>query len=377
MAFCASSLVSCDDESTPEEVIFEPVPFERLMNFNWSRLNVGMLDVIEDRLYYSNELTPGYFTEGSQFQFPLRQFDMRFGHVFSNDFTIGVSENRRSLVVLPNFQYSDNYISLLNSSTISKLPSDYLLTPGWNENPNFGINDDFVISSWEKGAGSEEYDRVFILKLNLAPNPGKPDRFVLDRNQPVSEIIPLDFQIDNKDIYSLISVFPFEDGWLASIDVSGVQTSVQIFRDGKVQPLFENIGRFVLLGVEKLPTGELFVSNESGLYYSESGSPYELTQFASSDQFFRIKFIEDHLVVWAGDDRLFEVQNYRTPSEIKLVALENTGIKEYQIKDIAYFEGKVYVSTNGGLFLKDEEDFWTEKQANINTSMSIRWELVN
>lgn len=361
MAFSASSLVSCDDESTPEEVTFEPVPFERLMNFNWSRLNVGMLDVIEDRLYYSNELTPGYFTEGTQFQFPLRQYDMRFGHVFSNDFTIGVSENRRSLVVLPNFQYSDNYISFINSSSISKLPSDYLLTPGWNENPNFGINGDFLISSWEQGAGSEEYDRVFILKLNLAPNPGKPDRFILDRNQPISEIIPLDFQIDGKNIYSLISVFPFEEGWLASIDVAGVQTSVQIFRDGKVQPLFENIGRFVLLGVEKLPTGELFVSNENGLYYSESGSPYELTQFASSDQFFRIKFIEEHLVVWAGDDRLFEVQNYRTPSEIKLVALENTGIKEYQIKDIAYFEGKVYVSTNGGLFLKDEVDFWTEK----------------
>lgn len=361
MAFFASSLFSCDDESTPEELTFEPVPFERLMNFNWSRLNVGMLDVIEDRLYYSNELTPGYFTEGTQFQFPLRQYDMRFGHVFSNDFTIGVSENRRSLVVLPNFQYSDNYISFINSTSISKLPSDYLLTPGWNENPNFGINGDFLISSWEQGAGSEEYDRVFILKLNLAPNPGKPDRFILDRNQPISEIIPLDFQIDGKNIYSLISVFPFEEGWLASIDVAGVQTSVQIFRDGKVQPLFENIGRFVLLGVEKLPTGELFVSNENGLYYSESGSPYELTQFASSDQFFRIKFIEEHLVVWAGDDRLFEVQNYRTPSEIKLVALENTGIKEYQIKDIAYFEGKVYVSTNGGLFLKDEVDFWTEK----------------
>lgn len=371
------TFISCGEDPILEEPKPETVSFERLMNFNWTRVDVGKLAVIGDRLYYSNVLTPGYFKGGEQHQFSMRVFDMRFGHAFSDAFTIGVSDNRRSLIVLPNFGYADNYVSFLNSGNIPSLPLDYLLNPGWSENPNFGLNGNYLLSSWESGTTSGTMDPVFIMELNLDSNPGSPENLILNRNQPVSKIIPLNFEVDGRKVWELISVFPFEEGWLASLDIAGLQISVQISKDGRVQPLFEKLERFVLYGVEKLPSGELFISNEEGMFYSPSGSPFELVQFARTNRDFRFKFIEDRLVVWVGDDQLFEVENYRTPAELKLVALENKGLEGFQVKDVALFEGKMYVSSNGGLMVKNEADFWVEKLVKSDPSVGIGWEVPN
>ena len=375
VAVSVFTLISCSEDPILEEPTPQAVPFQRLMNFNWARIDVGKLAVIGDRLYYSNVLTPGYFKEGKQHQFSMRVFDMRFGHVFSDAFTIGVSENRRSLIVLPNLGYADNYVSYLNSLNIPDLPTDYLLTPGWSENPNFGINGNYLLTSWESVNTQRTMDLVFIMELNFAPNPGHPDNLILDRNKPVSRIIPLNFEVDGRKVWKLISVFPFEEGWLASLDIAGLQISVQISKDGRVRPLFEKLERFVLYGVEKLPSGELFISNEGGMFYSNSGSPFELIQFGRANRDIRFKFIGDRMVVWVGDDQLFEVQKYRTPSELKFVALENKGLEGFKVKDVALFEGKMYVSSNGGLFVKREADFWAEKLVKSDPSMDIGWEV--
>src|SRR5690606_17130923 len=121
-------------------------------------------------------------------------------------------------------------IIYLNALNIPDLESDLLLNPGWSEVPNFSLNGNFLLSSWELPLGATKADvrkSVFLLELNMSVGERGS---ILDRNQPVLRKIPLEFAIEKeeKPIYHVITAFPFEQGWLASIDVDGVQTSVKI-----------------------------------------------------------------------------------------------------------------------------------------------------
>ncbi|MBN7812283.1 hypothetical protein J0A68_15120 [Algoriphagus sp. H41] len=356
----------------------EAVSFERVMNFNFGRADVGRMDVIDDRLYYSNIVTPGYFDKtGTQVQYGTKHYDMRFGHIFTKDFMVGVSENRRSLIFLPNIGFASNKIIYLNALNIPDLQGDLLLMRGWSEVPNFSLNGNYLLSSWELPLDASREDAgkgVFLLELNMS---GTEGGLVLDRDQPVLRRIPLGFAIEKemKPIYQIITAFPFEQGWLASINVDGVQTSVKIEKDGRIDLLQNRLERFVLYSVERSSQGELFVSDEDGLLYSESGNPFELVRIATVNRFLRFKFLEDRVVVWTAEDRIFELKDFRDVSKIRLVELENKGLEGIQVKDVELFNGSVYVSTNGGFFVKEEADFWAEKVESIDPSMGIGWEL--
>lgn len=373
-------LLSCNQEMDDTEPVLELVKFERLSNLVWGRADVGRFGKFDDRLYYSNINNPGYFdVDGTQKQFAFRSFDMRFGHVFSEQFTVGVESNRRSLIIIPNIDYSSSNTIFLNARNIPELSTEYLLNPGWSEVPNFALNENFLISSWEKPWYSEnlnQRENVFILELNARENGLGENGQVIDRNEPVINKISIDYQIDGFSMEDLISVFPFEDGWIASANIAGLQPSFFIEKNGNVSPLFNDFRRFVIYGLQTSESGELFVSNEGGFYYSPSGSPYTLSQIATANVDLRFRLIGDRIIVWVGMDKLFELKNYRETSEISLVELENSGLEGLLIKDVELFQGKFYVSTNGGLFLKDEEDFWTEKVLSSDPALDLGWEFI-
>lgn len=373
-------LFSCNQDQEEMEPVEELVKFERQSNLSGQRASIGKFAVFDDRMYYSNSYNPGYFTpDGQQNQFGLREYDMRFGHVFSEDFTVGVSGNRRSLIVLPNIGYSSNYTVFLNYQDIPGLPSNYLLEPGWSEVPNFGLNEQFLISSWERpfiADNPENHETVFILELNVVDNPGNSGS-ILDWQQPVLNKIPLNYTYNGREIFNLITVFPFEEGWISSLDVAGIQTTFKIGRDGSVVPLQDQLSRFVLFSLEKSPEGELFASSEEGLFFAESGSPFDLRQIATSNVVIRFRFIGDRMVVWTGQEQLYELRNYRDPETIELVELQNIGLEGTFVKDVMLFGGKFYVATSGGLFLKDEEDFWEEKPEPVDPTSEFGWELTN
>lgn len=373
-------LFSCDQNPEEIEPVVEVVKFERQSNLSGQRASIGKFANIGDRLYYSNGYNPGFFTpDGVQNQFSFREYDMRFGHAFSEDFTVGVSGNRRSLVILPNFGYSSTYSSFLDYQQISGLPSNYLLQPGWSEVPNFGMNDNFLISSWERPfirENPETHETVFILELNVVENPAGFG-LIVDWQQPILNKIPISYTYDGFPISFLISVFPFEEGWIASAGVAGIETTFKVERDGSAVPLQNQLSRFVLFSLENSPEGELFAASEEGLLFAESGNPFDLRQIATSNANLRFRFIGDQLVAWAGRDQLYEIRNYKNPETIELVELQNVGLEGTYIKDVILYEGKFHVATNSGLFLKDEADFWEEKPEAVDPSLEIGWELTN
>lgn len=372
----ASFLVSCNDdidEPMEEEAI---VRFERNTNLSWGRAHVGLLSKIDDRLFYSNINNPGFFdAEGRQNQFAFRSFDMRFGHVFTKYFTVGVSDNRRSLLIIPNINYASNRTISLGEGRIPELTPDFLLVPGWSEVPNFSLNDNFLISSWEN-ANPRENVNVFILELNAVDNNLGEGGKIVSFTEPILNKIPIDYTIDGFRMSQLISAFPFEDGWIVSADIAGLQPAFFVEKNGNVTPLFSDNRRFAIFGLQQSESGELFVANENGFYFSPSGNPTELNQIASVNATLRFKLIDDRLVVWAGTDSLFELKDFKNPDNIRLVELENEGLQGLLVKDVELFQGEFYVATNAGLFLKSEEDFWTEKPTPTDPSQSLGWEFV-
>lgn len=379
VVFLAFGLLACGEDSESPEPIEELVRFERQSNLVGQRAELGRFSMIGDRLYYSNEYNPGYFEEdGNQEQTSFRQYDMRFGHVFTSDYTVGVLGNRRALAILPNVDYSTSFTRFLDYQVIPDLPSDFLLQPGWSEVPNFGLNENFLISSWEgvfEPGESNRWDRVFILELNSVPNEFGNDAVYVDRTEPVLNKIPVDYTSNGNKMSGLISVFPFEEGWIASAMIDGYETTFKIERDGTAKPLRDELGRFVIYSLEQGPEGDLFAADEEGLLYSQSGSPFELQRIATANVLLRFRFIGDRLLVWVGSDQLFELKNYRDPATIQLVELENAGLEGVWIKDAALFGGKFYVATNAGLFLKEEAEFWKEKEQTPDPSMGMEWEL--
>ncbi|SMD45622.1 hypothetical protein SAMN00777080_4280 [Aquiflexum balticum DSM 16537] len=370
--------VSCNDDIDNHVPIKEDtVPFERHPNLLFSRADVGNLEVIGDRLYYSNVSNPGYFdSEGIQHQFSMRSFDMRFSHSFSDNLTAGVLNNRNSLVIMPNYNYASNNVVALTPLNIPNLPLDAQLKEGWLEVPNFAFNENFIISSWERNLffpGIEPIDNTFILELNVVNSSFGPH---VDRQLPVLRKILLDLEIDGRSRLDLITAYSWEDGWIISGSISGLQNSFFVTKEGKATPLRNIYERFVILSLIKGPEGELFLTTEDEIFYSPDGDIFNLISIASSNQFLRIQFIQDRLITWAGRDNFYEILNYKDPENIEITELENLGLQGLWVKDIEFFNNQVYVSTNGGLFLKGLEDFWTVKEESVNeASVEIGWEL--
>jgi hypothetical protein len=368
--------VSCNDDIDNHVPISEEtVSFERHPNLLFNRADVGNLEVIGDRLYYSNVSNPGYFdSNGIQHQFSMRSFDMRFSHSFSETLTAGVLNNRNSLIIMPNFNYADNNVATITPLNIPNLPLDTQLKEGWLEVPNFAFNENFIISTWERNLffpGIEAIDNTFILELNLV---NSTFGVHVDRQNPVLRKILLDLEIDGRSRLDLITAYSWEDGWIISGSISGLQNSFFVTKEGKATPLGNIYERFVILSLIKGPEGELFLTTEDEIFYSPDGDIFNLISIATSNQFLRIQFIQDRLVTYAGRDNIYEILNYKDPENIEIKELENLGLQGLWVKDIEFFNNQVYVATNGGLFLKDLEDFWIVKEESANeASVEIGW----
>lgn len=369
-------MVACNENMGDNEPLVEQtVRFERHPNLLFSRADVGNLEKIGDRLYYSNVSNPGYFdSEGIQHQFSMRSFDMRFSHSFSDNLTAGVLNNRNSLVIMPNYNYASNNVVTLTPLNIPNLPLDAQLKEGWLEVPNFAFNENFIISSWERNLffpGIESIDNTFILELNVVNSSFGPQ---VDRQLPVLRKILLDLEIDGNKRLDLITAFNFKNGWIISGSISGLQNSFFITKEGQATPLRDLNERFVILSLIQSLEGELFLTTENELFYSPDGDIFNLKSIATSNQFLRVQLIQDRLVTWAGRDNIYEILNYKDSENIEIKELENLGLEGLWVKDLEFFNDQIYVSTNGGLFLKDLEDFWTFKEESVNeASLGIGW----
>lgn len=367
---------SCNDDlDNSEHIIEDAVTFKRHPNLLFSRADVGNLEKIGDRLYYSNLVNPGYFdSEGTQHFLAARSYDMRFSHSFSETLSAGVLSNRKSLIVMPNIGFSDTYTATLSPINIPDLPLDAQLREGWFEMPNFAFNENFLISNWDRNLyipGMEPIDNTFILELNLESTSLGPNVNPFD---PILRKIKLNLEFNGIKRFDIISAFTFKDGWVISGGIAGIQNSFFITREGEATPMRSLDERFVILSFVEGPTGELLLTTENQLYYSPEGDIYNLVSLGISNHFLRIQFIEDRLVAWDGRDNLYEILNYKDPENIEIQELSNLGLEGLWVKDIELFNNQIYVSTNGGLFLKDMEEFWTLKpDVDDEASAKLGW----
>lgn len=357
-------LYSCNEEvdQLPEP---EPVAFERVQpNLVGYRGNVGNLSVYHDRLYYSNVMSPGYFNaSGEHIQFPANTYNMDMGQAINEDFLIGSLRDLKTLVFTPSHNYSFPYVGSLNITSIPGVPADAILSLGNIFKLNYALNEDHFIFTYQSSTGSNS----LIVQLNIVENPNFGKHLINPSQGPqVLNVIPIDFHIEGSNGRVEVGrAIPYRQGWVASTWVSGISVPLYISKDGsaKVVPRGHNImeKRINFISLEHSPSGELFASTETELFYSQAGNVEDLTPIAETNQWMRLRFVGDRLICFVGMDIIFEIINYKDPETISLRQLENKGLNDLLIRDIAYFHGKVYVATNAGLFTKALEDFWDEK----------------
>lgn len=353
---------ACDDGASIEDI----VRFERVSDLTWERNDVGTLEVLNNRLYYSNFRNPGYLkTSNNRKQFGIRPYDMNFGHFYTSQFAVGVERDRESLVLVSHVDYNSLATILLNRNNIPNIPPGFRLLEGAPNNQSFGMNGEFLLSSWENQSFSdnpEEEFPVFILELNTNSDGLTENGLVVDRVDPIANKIPVLFTESGNGVNSLLSVFLFEKGWIASGNVSGNQISFLVDRDGTVTPIRSDNQRFVITSFAKNINDNIFLTTEDGLYFSQTGNPLDLTRIDTFDSNLKVRILGERMFAWGEGERIFEVKDYNSSSEISLVELENVGLEEANILNLAYFDGDFYVATDNGLFLKNRNDFLTEKR---------------
>lgn len=370
-------LFSCnedvDQHPEPETILFERVR-PNLVGF---RGNVGNLAVYHDRLYYSNVQNPGYFTSsGEHHQFNMNTYNMDMGQAIDQDFLIGPLRGLKTLVFNSTQNVPAFNISYLDITSIPGVPEDAFLTLGTMFKLNFGLNDNYFLFNYQSTAGTNS----LIVELNMLETPHLGKILVHPYEGPqVLNVIPIDFQIEGVPNHIDVGrVFPYKDGWIASTYMSGLAVPLYINKDGSAKVIPRNHGvrdkRIHFISMEQSPSGELFASSETELFYSQSGNAEDLVPIAQANQWMRIRFVGDRLVCFIGNDIIFEIINYKDPETIGLRQLENRGLDDLLIRDIKYFHGKVYVATNAGLFTKQLEDFWEDKIMPADQAMELPME---
>jgi len=374
-------LFSChDDLDQLPELAPEPIAFERIQpNLVGYRGNVGNLAVYHDRLYYSNIQNPGYFTaNGEHIQFGMNIYNMDMGQAIDGDFLIGPLRDLKSLVFNSTQNVNHNYTTRFNITSIPGVPQDAILSLGNMFKLNFGLNGNHFLFNYQSSEGTN----ALIVELNISETPSLGKILVHPFEQPqVLNVVPIKIEVEGTHNHIDVGrVFPYKEGWVASTNMSGLAVPLLISKDGsaKIIPNGHNVRekRINFISLDHSPSGELFATSETDFFYSRTGNVEDLTPIAQSNQWMRIRFVDDRLVCFIGRDIIFEIINYKDSETIGLRQLENHGLDDLLIRDIAYFHGKVYVATNAGLFTKTLEDFWAEKTLPADQQMDFPLERI-
>lgn len=355
----ALAFVSCnknDDPQPEKEVeIFERVPSG---NFARNSIHVGKIEVLSNRLFYSDRSNPGYISDDLSVEqlccYALN--NQVHQQTFSKDYVVGVSNYLRSFIVY--------YVNQTRNSESIFLPyafsQSYEDTYMWGgENLGlFELNDNLLLAfvhvknqrnlyifDLEKHTSNYglSQDTTGIIKVDIAqlgiinPNCG------LDRPGRMSR---------------------FGEGWLVSfVHNCGLNAGTfYVDKKGKLSKVDANYeGVFYHLGHTVLSNGKLVAWDDNNLYLSLSGSLEDLSPIAKLP--FRMEFraLGNRVMTFSGNDNLFEAMelNEYSGQPIIIKKIDTQGLELSDINDVRLFGEKVFVAANTGLFLKSESAFWT------------------
>ena len=367
---CVFALVSCNknDDPQPEKIIkiFERVPNG---NFAKSSNHVGKIEVLSNRLFYSDRSNPGYISDDLSVEqlccYALN--NQVHQQTFSKDYVVGVSNYLSSFIVYYVNQTRNSETIFLNA--LGQSDENAYMWGGENLG-HFELNDNLLLAF----VGLYNQRDLYI--------------FDLDKHTTNYGIAQDTTGIINVDISQLGMINPnckldrpgrmsrFGEGWLVSfVHNCGLNAATYFLdKNGKLSKVDANYdGVFYHLGHTILSNGKLVAWDDNNLYLSLSGSLEDLRPIAKLPFKMEFRALGNRLITFLGDN-IFEAMEFNEFSgqPINFKRIDTQGLEFANLNDVRLFGERVFVATNTGLFFKSESAFWTyAKGTDDNQSNSL------
>lgn len=359
IAAMALVFFSCNKNEDPQpekaNEIFQRVPNG---NFAGNSINVGRIEVLSNRLFYSDRSNPGYISDDLSVEQLCCYALNNQVHLqsFSEDYVVGVSNYLNSFI-LYYVNQPRNPESIFLPNALGQTLGDAYMWGGENLGL-FELNDNLLLAFVHVKNQRNLY--IFDLEKH-ASNFGLP--------QDTTGIIKVDIsqlgvRNPNCDIDSPGKMSRFGEGWLVSFVHNCGSNAGTYFVDktGKLSKVNANFdGIFYHLGHTILENGKLVAWDDTNLYLSLSGSLEDLRPIAKLPFRMQFRAVGNRLVTFFGGNNLFEAMEFNDYSgdPINFKRIDTQGMEFADLNDVRLFGERVFVASNTGLFFKAESDFWT------------------
>jgi hypothetical protein len=365
---------SCAEPNEPlVESDFENFSLVELGDPNLNNAQFFGLEVFEGKMFFLNQSIPGFIDLNGQTDFSCclnSGINRNFRPSFTTNYILQPIENLIGFLVYPiNFiggLRALNFEELLGESgKNARIVSGNQPLP-INLERNFELNGNHLMLNVTTGDG---IDRIWILEIDFGDGFGSLKLINKIDITPES----LGITTGNPQIGLVIgSVKKLEDRWIAQISKSGEDAastgSYIISKEGIIQKLFgpqtddSNFGFYDFTKISpkdflitESPIGRIFYSNSL-----VSSSPQLIAEFNGP---LVIRYFEEKAVFFiTGQSLIASLENFKVDgaSNYQTMELDRTGLNSSRIYDLQFFNGKVYVATDNGIYSKSIENFWEE-----------------
>jgi len=357
----------CMNEEVIEPVV-EKETFQRHenSNFNYTNVNVKHIQVIGERLFYSNSTNPGFIDRSGEVNqlccLIHNNNDMK--QSFSEKFIVGTYVNLTGFSVYKTDRSGSGNI---NFSLLDIHQNNNTSVPFQSYGRNYALNDELLLATV-----SEDYSHsIYIYDVERHTNfVGMP--------KDKEGVIRVDFsRFSNPEAQhysSAWNVDAFKDGWIVTARLNNPYNNGTYFvrKDGTVEKLDIMVDNnpFAYENHAVMDNGQLFMMANRKLFVSRTGELKDLQPMADTGNVLKIQSVGNRLVIYHPVFHVFhEVEGvlHEDAEEWNLRRLDDTNLSFSSINDIVAFGDKVYVATSIGLFTKSLDGFWDSYEESDNT----------
>jgi hypothetical protein len=362
---------SCAEPNEPlVESDFENFSLVDLGDANLNNAQFFGLEVFEGKMFFLNQSIPGFIDLNGQTDFSCclnSGINRNFRPSFTTNYILQPIENLIGFLVYPNFfggLRALNFEELLgDDGKNARIVSGNQPLP-INLERNFDLNQNHLILNVTTDDG---IDRIWILELDFG------DGFNTIKLIDKIEITPENLGITpgNPQIGLVItSIKKLEDHWVAHISKSREDVTLGesyiITKDGDLQKLFGSQNNdFSFYDYTKISPNDFLITESpvGRISYSNSlvsSSPQLIAEFNGP---LIIRYFEEKAVFFIpGQSLIASLENFKIDgaSNYQTMELDRTGLNSSRIYDLQFFNGKVYVATDNGIYSKSIENFWEE-----------------
>jgi hypothetical protein len=331
------------------------------------------LEVFEGKMFFLNQSIPGFIDLNGRTDFSCclnSAINRIFRPSFTTNYILQPIENLIGFVVYPINLFGGlralNFEELLgDDGKNARIVSGNQPLP-INLERNFELNGNHLMLNVTTGDG---IDRIWILEIDFGDGFGSLNLINKIEITPES----LGITTVNPHVGLVIgSVKKFEDRWIAQISSSGEGTasggSYIISKEGSIQKLFGTQSddyNFLFYDFTKISPDDFLITESpiGRIFYSNSlvaSTPQLIAEFNGP---LAIRHYEEKVVFFIpGQSLIASLENFKVngASNYQTMELDRTGLNSSRIFDLQFFNGKVYLATDNGIYSKTIENFWEE-----------------